>query len=217
VDLEFDPVMEIDLKSDWKSFEDYSNALRKKSRTKIRKIFKSSEELVQRDLSLKEVISLSDELYDLYSKVYGRAGFQLGKLHKEDIISLKKHWGVDFPVIGYYFEGNLVGFQCGIVTHYTVEAFFVGFNEDENRVHAIYQRMLLEFVTQGIERGSSKISLGRTALDIKSSLGATPRRLSCHMRVNKPAIHFLLRVIAGASSPKIPQLKRAWKDDVIQP
>jgi len=217
VDLEFDPVMEIDLKSDWKCFDDYSNALRKKSRTKIRRIFKSSEELVQRDLSLKEVISLSDELYDLYSKVYGRAGFQLGKLHKEDIISLKEHWGDDFPVIGYYFEGNLVGFQCGIVTNYTVEAFFVGFNEDENRVHAIYQRMLLEFVNQGIERGASKISLGRTALDIKSSLGACPKRLSCHMRVNKPAIHFLLSVIAGASSPKIPQLKRAWKDDVIQP
>jgi len=217
VDLEFDPVMEIDLKPDWTSFDDYSNALRRKSRTKIRKIFKSSEELVQKDLSLQEVILHSDQLYDLYSKVYGRAGFQLGKLHKEDIISLKEHWGDDFPVIGYYFEENLVGFQCGIVTNYAVEAFFVGFNEDENRVHAIYQRMLLEFVNQGIDRGASKISLGRTALDIKSSLGACPRRLSCHMRVNKPAIHFLLRVIAGASSPKIPQLKRAWKDDVIQP
>ena len=77
--------------------------------------------------------------------------------------------------------------------------------------------MLLEFVQQGLDRGSSKISLGRTALDIKSSLGACPRRLSCHMKVNKPAIHFLLRVIAGASSPKIPQLKRAWKGDVIEP
>ena len=217
VDLEFDPVMEIDLKSEWKCFDDYSSALRKKSRTKIRRIFKSSEELRQRNLSLKEVILLSDKLYELYSKVYGRAGFQLGKLHKEDIISLKEHWGDDFPVIGYYFEENLVGFQCGIVTNYTVEAFFVGFNEDENRVHAIYQRMLLEFINQGIARGANKISLGRTALDIKSSLGACPRRLSCHMRVNKPAIHFLLSVIAGASSPKIPQLKRAWKDDVIQP
>ena len=217
VDLEFDPVMEVELKSDWESFEDYRNALRKKSRTKIRRIFKSSEELVLKDLSLKEVVLLSDELYDLYSKVYGRAGFQLGKLYKEDIISLKRNWGDDFPVIGYYFGKSLVGFQCGIVTKYSVEAFFVGFNEDENRVHSIYQRMLLEFISQGIDRGSSKISLGRTALDIKSSLGACPRRLSCHMKVNKPAIHFLLRVIAGASSPKIPQLKRAWKDDVIEP
>jgi len=217
VDLEFDPVMEVDLKSDWKSFEEYSDALRKKSRTKIRKIFNRSNDLVQKDLSLQEVISLSDELHDLYSKVYGRAGFQLGKLHKEDVISLKQHWGDDFPVIGYYFGESLVGFQCGIVTSHTVEAFFVGFNEDENRVHSIYQRMLIEFINQGIKRGASKISLGRTALDIKSSLGACPRRLSCHMKVNKPAIHFLLRVIAGASSPKMPQLKRAWKEDVTQP
>jgi hypothetical protein len=217
VDLEFDPVMEINLKSDWKNFEDYCNALRKKSRTKIRKILINSEELILKDLSLNEVKSLSDELYDLYSNVYGRAGFQLGKLHKEDIISLKEHWKEDFPVIGYYFGDNLVGFQCGIVTKYAVEAFFVGFNDDENRIHSIYQRMLLEFIIQGISKGSNKISLGRTALDIKSSLGASPKRLSCHMKVNRPAVHFLLRIVAGASSPKIPKLKRAWKDDVIKP
>jgi hypothetical protein len=214
VDLEFDPVMEIDLKPEWKNFDDYSNALRKKSRTKIRRIFKQSEELVLKDLSLNELEHLSDELYDLYSKVYGRAGFQLGKLHKEDIISLKQYWKEDFPVIGYYFENKLVGFQCGIVAKHTVEAFFVGFNDDENRVHSIYQRMLLEFIIQGINNRSCKISLGRTALDIKSSLGACPKRLSCHMKVDRPAVHYLMRVIARASSPKIPQLKRAWKDDV---
>ena len=39
VDLEFDPVMEIDLKSDWKSFEDYSNALRKKIQNENKKDF----------------------------------------------------------------------------------------------------------------------------------------------------------------------------------
>jgi hypothetical protein len=36
------------------------------------------------------------------------------------------------------------------------------------------------------------------------------------MKVENPYIHFLMRLIAGASSPKIPQLKRAWKDNVIQ-
>jgi hypothetical protein len=216
VDLEFDPVMEIDISPDWTSFEHYREALRKKSRTKIRRILNSSEELVLKNLNLEEVIQLSSELYDLYSKVYGRAGFKLGKLHKQDIVELKRHWGSEFPVFGYYHENTLVGFQCGIVTKHAVEAFFVGFNEDENRIHSIYQRMLLEFIQQGINVGAKKISLGRTALDIKSSLGACPRRLSCHMKVENPYIHFLMRLIAGASSPKIPQLKRAWKDNVIK-
>jgi len=34
------------------------------------------------------------------------------------------------------------------------------------------------------------------------------------MKVDRPVVHYLMRVIARASSPKIPQLKRAWKDDV---
>jgi len=74
---------------------------------------------------------------------------------------------------------------------------------------------LLEFIMQAISTRSKRISLGRTALDIKSSLGACPKRLVCHMRVDRPLVHALTKVIARASSPKIPQLKRAWDDDSV--
>ena len=134
-DLEFDPVMEVDLKKEWKTFEEYSAALRKKSRTKIRRIIRGSEELILRDLTLEEITELADSLHDLYKQVYDRAGFTLGQLHKEDLITLKKHWGDDFPVIAYYLEEELVGFQCGIATPHTTEAFFVGFKQEENKLH----------------------------------------------------------------------------------
>jgi hypothetical protein len=74
---------------------------------------------------------------------------------------------------------------------------------------------LLEFIKQAITTGSQRIALGRTALDIKSSLGACPKRLICHMRVDRPLVHVLTKVIARASSPKIPQLKRAWDDESV--
>ena len=215
VDLEFDPVMEVDLKKEWKTFEEYSAALRKKSRTKIRRIIRGSEELILKDLTLEEITELADSLHDLYKQVYDRAGFTLGQLHKEDLITLKKHWGDDFPVIAYYLEDELVGFQCGIATSHTTEAFFVGFKQDENKLHFMYQRMLLEFIKQGIENGASKVAMGRTALDIKSSLGACPKRMVCHMRVDNRIVHMLTRAVAITSSPKIPSLKRAWDDDRV--
>jgi len=218
IDIEFDPVMEIDLSPEWKTLDDYSSRLRKKSRAKLRRIDKDSSSLVLRELSFAEVVENADQLIALYSMVYGRAGFKLGMLHKEDLVFLKKYWKDDFPVIGYYFDNELVGFQCGIVTDYSVEAFFVGFNLKENKTHSIYQRMLMEFIKQGIARGVKKISLGRTALDIKSSLGAGPKRLICHMKVHKrPIIHSLMRAVASSSSPKIPQLKRAWDDELTSP
>lgn len=215
IDLEFDPVMEVDLKRDWSTFEEYSAALRKKSRTKIRRIIRGSEELVLKNLSLEEVEKSADLLHSLYKQVYGRAGFTLGKLYKEDLISLKKYWGDDFPVIAYYLEDEMVGFQCGIITDHTTEAYFVGFMLEENIIHFMYQRMLLEFIKQGIAKGSKKIVMGRTALDIKSSLGACPKRLLCHMKVDNPLIHILTRGVALTSSPKIPPLKRAWDDDRV--
>jgi hypothetical protein len=74
--------------------------------------------------------------------------------------------------------------------------------------------MLIEFISQGIIRGVNKISLGRTALDIKSSFGAYPKRLVCHMKVDKrPVVHSLMRAVASTSSPKIPVLKRALHDE----
>jgi hypothetical protein len=218
IDVEFDPVMQIYLNPEWKNLEEYKSSLRKKSRAKLRRIDKKSSDLDLQVLSFEEVHENADILFKLYSQVYGRAGFKLGMLNKNDLISLKKYWREDFPVIGYYYENRLVGFQCGIVTDDSVEAFFVGFNLNENRVHSIYQRMLLEFIKQGIARGSTKVSLGRTALDIKSSLGASPQRLVCHMKVhNRPIIHSLMRAVASASSPKIPALKKAWKDELRVP
>ena len=63
IDLEFDPVMEVELKPEWKKFEDYSSALRKKSRTKVRRILRGSEELILKDLSLQEVEENADKLH----------------------------------------------------------------------------------------------------------------------------------------------------------
>ena len=215
IDLEFDPVMEVELKDEWKTFEDYSSALRKKSRTKIRRILRGSEELILKNLSLDEIKQNADKLHSLYKQVYDRAGFTLGQLYKEDLISLKEYWGEDFPVIAYYLEEEMVGFQCGIVTENTTEAYFVGFMLEENKLHFMYQRMLLEFIIQGLAKGSSKIAMGRTALDIKSSLGACPKRLVCHMRVENRLVHMLTRAVALTSSPKTPSLKRAWDDDSV--
>lgn len=213
IDLEFDPVMEIDIKPEFSNFEEYTAGLRKKPRNKVRRILKSSDELEIKNLSLAELEENIERIHNLYSQVYDRAAFTLGKLYPEDIIELKKTWGEDFPVLAYILEGEIVGFQCGMTTPFTTEAFFVGFVLEENKTHAIYQRMLIEFIKQALAKGSNKVGLGRTALDIKSSLGACPKRLACHMRVERPAVHTMLRVIAKASSPKIPELKRAWNDD----
>ena len=212
VDLEFDPVMVVDIRR-IHSWDAYLSALRTKARTKIKRILSLSGDLEFEPWSLDEIERNAGDLHALYLEVYGRAAFRLGCLQREDLACLKLEMGEDFRVLAVKHEGALVGFQCSMANADVLEAFFVGFLPHLNKSHALYQRMLLEFIRRGIALGCQEVVLGRTALDIKSSLGAEPRRLVLHERMRNPILHGLSRWAAAASAPKPRDLKRAWKHD----
>lgn len=211
VDLEFDPVMQVSLegRSTW---EEYLADMRTKARTKVKRILKLSESLTFNALNLEDIRNQAEALHALYLKVYGRAAFRLGCLHPEDLVCLKKELGEKFQVWTAELEGEVIGFHCGMCNGHEVEAFFVGFEGSHNKSHALYQRMLVEFIRWGIRDGCAVVNLGRTALDIKASLGAEPQRLVLHERMRNPVIHALGRWAARASAPKQGALKRAWKE-----
>ena len=99
----------------------------------------------------------------------------LGCLQPEDLALLKEEMGERFQVWVARLEGQTIGFHCGMCDGREVEAYFVGFEGGHNKSHALYQRMLVEFIQWGIREGCALVNLGRTALDIKASLGAEPQ------------------------------------------
>ena len=212
VDLEFDPVMHVDLggKATWDA---YLAALRTKARTKVKRILTLSEPLEFQSLGAEEIRGDVELLHQLYMNVYGRAAFRLGCLQPEDLVLLKEEMGMQFQVWVAKLEGRVVGFHCGMSDGREVEAYFVGFDESFNKSHALYQRMLLEFIRWGIQVGCQRVVLGRTALDMKASLGAEAQRLVLHERMKNPVMHQLARWAARASAPKQHTLKRAWKEE----
>ena len=212
VDLEFDPVMRVSLEGR-ATWDGYLADMRTKARTKVKRIMKLSESLTFTPLDLEGVRAQANDLHALYLKVYGRAAFRLGCLHPEDLIALKEELGEGFQVWTSELEGEVIGFHCGMCNGQEVEAFFVGFEGSHNKSHALYQRMLVEFIRWGIQEGCTVVNLGRTALDIKASLGAEPQRLVLHQRMRNPLIHAMARWAARASAPKQGALKRAWKEE----
>lgn len=212
VDLEFDPVMCVSLRGR-DTWDAYLSAMRTKARTKVKRILKLSEPLTFRPLGLEEIRVHASELHALYLKVYGRAAFRLGCLHPEDLIALKEELDASFQVWVAQLDGEVIGFHCGMCNGKEVEAYFVGFEGGHNKTHALYQRMLVEFIQWGIREGCTSVNLGRTALDIKASLGAEPQRLVLHERMRSPLIHAISRWAAQASAPKQDTLKRAWKEE----
>ena len=210
--LEFDPEMVVYVNPEWKDFAAYMAELNTKSRTKIKRILALSEAFEMEDWSLDQLEERGEELIAMYRQVFERSGFRLGSLHLGELIESKRMWGDAFIIKVYKLEGAAVGFQCAFVTREATEAFFVGFDPELRKSHAIYQRMLLEFIRMGIQGGSTEIHMGRTALDVKSSVGALPRRLRCEVRFRNPLAHQIVQAFTKGYKPANIKLKRPWKE-----
>jgi len=213
IPLEFDPEMIFHVNPKWKDFDDYMADLKTKSRTKIKRILSLSEGFVLREWTLDDLRTRADELIALYRRVYERSGFRLGSLHTAELVTSKARWGEDFVVTGYELDGELRGFQCAYVGREETEAFFVGFDPELIKSHAIYQRMLVEFICLGVQRQCTRVNMGRTALEIKSSVGALPRRLQCEVRFRNPLFHAVVNWYTRGYNPVVPKLRQPWKAD----
>ncbi len=211
IPLEFDPEMLFHLDPAWEDLADYQLQLNTKSRTKVKRVLKISGSFEISDWSTEKVLENADALIELYRSVFDRSGFRLGQLHAEELIESKRFWGDDFVVKGYELEGELVGFQCAYLGADELEAFFVGFTPGLVKSHAIYQRMLIEFIRLGIMTHRKRINMGRTALDVKSSVGALPQRLQCDVHFRNSIFHALVRHYTRGFDPAELVLKKAWK------
>ena len=86
--------------------------------------------------------------------------------------------------------------MSGIVNNDSLDAHFVGIDYSLNKQLAIYQRMLYDYIQIAIKQQLKVINFGRTASEIKSSIGATSQDLTCYIRhkktiKNKFIKHFL--------------------------
>ena len=154
-----------------------------------------------RALEVADIREQAQALHALYLNTYDRAAFRLGCLQPEDLVLLKEEMGSRFQLWVAEKDGEQIGFHCGMCDGQEVEAFFVGFGLEHNKTFALYQRMLIEFIRWGLKEGCSMVNLGRTALDLKASLGAQPQRLLLHERIQNPIVH---RLAGGPPAQVLP-------------
>ncbi|MCH1583394.1 MAG: GNAT family N-acetyltransferase [Flavobacteriales bacterium] len=210
----FDPVMEVPLDPTWTSADQWQEALRTKARTKVRSILARSADLqVQRITDPTELDKLGPDLIALYEQVYGRASIVMGGLEAPDFGHLVSQLGDDFALVTYRDGEHLIGFHCGL--HHaetaTIEAYYVGFEAEVNKERALYQRMLFEFIQWGISVQARRVVMGRTALEIKSTLGAFPVPLSTFVHIQLPLAMPFLRWMIRKAPPHPFKPRRAWR------
>lgn len=168
------PNMIFELKNQWKNNSDYIEALTKKYRDQYKRAHNKFKGIETRELSLEEIISQESRIYELYFHVAKNAPFNTFFLAKNHFSSFKKQCGPKFILVGYYLQNELVGFHTLLLNGSVLETYFLGYDEQIQKEKMLYLNMLYNMNEFGIENQFKKIIFGRTALEIKSSIGAKP-------------------------------------------
>lgn len=206
-----EPLMILYCEKDWKSYSDYLAAMRTKYRTKAKAAFKRSKELKAQFLSLKEVKEHAGELLALYEQIWRQASFRPGKLNEEVLINWIKMMGDRCKVKVWRLNGEIVGFQFGFFSAEVLDAILVGFSFEKNREHSILERMLHEFVSWGIEAGVDEIRFGRTAGEMKSTIGCVPIQAFGMVKHGKAALNRVVKWVGPHLKPKAFPVRTPFK------
>ena len=190
--MHVEPNMIISIDPEWKNFDDYKNALKSKYRVKANKADKTSASLDARLFCEKDFAIYKDELQQLYQNTIDNANFNAQVLNLDTYIKLRATYHEDFIVKAYFLNDKLVGFLSALANNHHLDAHFIGLDYSLNKTHAIYPRILNDYIRIGIEKKVNYINLGRTASEIKTTVGAEPVELTCYIKIKRPFINKLL-------------------------
>jgi hypothetical protein len=166
--FEADPLMTIAVQ--WTSFESYGQEMKKKYRARLNKALKSNSDVEVRVLSAdKAEFSKAAEL--LAATLTDRVVAMPENL--EWLLAMYQEcFGSSFQMHGFFLQGALIGFISTIEDGKLLRAMHYG--SIENTPQDFYSYAMFYAIRRGIEGGFEKVSLGRTATEIKSTCGALP-------------------------------------------
>jgi predicted N-acyltransferase len=206
--FQIQPNMIFKITENWYSTEDYLNSLTKKYRDQYKRARKKAVAIEKRKLDLNEILQCEEKIYDMYFHVAKNAPFNTFLLSKNHFSSLKRHLNTDFLFYGYFLNGALIGFNTLIKNGDAMDTYFLGYDETIQREKMLYLNMLYDMIAYSIKKKYKKIIFGRTALEIKSSVGAAPENMLGYVKHNNPLIHWQMPLIFNALQPKTDWTKR---------
>ena len=206
-----EPNMLLNIDKNWLSFNDYLAAMKTKFRVKAKKAFQQSSHLKIEEVTLENIKAQLPEMTILYKKVATNSNFNLGSFNLATYKDLKENFKENYILKTFYLEDKLVGFMSGIINNNSLDAHFVGIDYNLNKAHAIYQRMLYSYVEIAIQRKLKSINFGRTASEIKSSIGAIPQDLTMYLRHKKNFTNTILSLFLQKVQPTPFQQKFPFK------
>ncbi|MFV8332319.1 GNAT family N-acetyltransferase [Flavobacterium sp. GSP14] len=202
------PNMVFAINENWKSEQDYIDSLSKKYRDQYKRARKKAADIEKRKLHLQDIIALEDTIYDLYLHVAKNAPFNTFFLPKNHFRTFKEIFKDKFLFYGYFVDGKLIGFNTLIKNGSVMDTYFLGYDDSIQREKMLYLNMLYDMIAYSINKGYKEIIFARTALEIKSSVGARPIQMYGYIGHTNPVVNVFMPKIFRYLEPETPWQER---------
>ena len=202
------PNMVFAINENWKSEQDYIDSLSKKYRDQYKRTRKKAAGIEKRKLHLQEIIALEDTIYDLYLHVAKNAPFNTFFLPKNHFRTFKEIFKDKFLFYGYFIDEKLIGFNTLIKNGSVMDTYFLGYDDSIQREKMLYLNMLYDMIAYSINKGFKEIVFARTALEIKSSVGARPIQMYGYIGHTNPLVNVFMPKIFRYLEPETPWQER---------
>ncbi|MBA9072754.1 putative N-acyltransferase [Flavobacterium gossypii] len=201
------PNMVFTIPKNWNEAEDYVSALNKKYRDQYKRARKKSEGLVKKKLSLAEIQEQEKLIYDLYYCVAKNAPFNTFYLPEKHFSNFKLQLQDNFLFYGYFENNKMIGFNTLIKNGDVIDTYFLGYDENCQKEKMLYLNMLYDMISHSINKGFKQIIFARTALEIKSSVGAIPEKMYGFIKHHNYFLNLFISRLFGYLEPET-----VWKE-----
>jgi len=153
--------------------------------------------VVARDLDEDEISGLKSEIEFLYLNVVNRQPIRMIIVDAKYFLSMKRRYGENFKMIGYFLDERLVGFSSNIVHRDFWELHYIGLDYKINQTKSLYFNILYDALQNSIANGSTELELGRTARATKQIIGASPVYFSNYVRLKGKVTRLIVQLLSN--------------------
>lgn len=188
-----DPNMIFKIRKDWTTYDDYLNAMSAKYRLRANNVMKKIEDVEIKYLEPGDIRKEKEGIEKLYHNVQKKAPVRIVKVDIHYFLELKKQLKNDFVFRAFYLEHKMIAFTSGFKHDSHYEAHFIGIDYHYNKSHLLYQNILYDFIHEAIKNKSSELVFGRTAMEIKSGVGAVAYPLFAYIKLSNSFLNKLVK------------------------
>lgn len=207
-----EPDMEMSVPAEWKNFDDYLAALSTKYRTRVKRTMAKTTDYIQNRLDAAQIAACETKIHSLYRQVTDQVKLKLATLETGYFSAQKAIEPDKYHVFCYSKDEEIQGLMTYFINDSRLEVHHTGRDKQTTTDVMLYERMLLDAVAFGLECGVKSIHFGRTATEVKSTIGATPKEMHGYVFHTKTIRNQLFAFMARTLKPQPFTLRNPFKN-----